>query len=78
MLACGCPEKFITDVTVGVNLADALSVGCPCCGAPSGHQCGLTGTARNGVRWGDVCPARISAFVNHGEQLHMEVSARVG
>lgn len=71
-LACGCAEKFITEVSVGVSLDDALSVGCPCCGRPSGQPCGLAGRAPNEVRYGDVCPVRVHAFTTvHVEQLQL-------
>jgi hypothetical protein len=62
MLKCGCSETFLTEVSLPFAITTALSVGCPCCGAPTGRACGKDGHSSRGP-WGEVCPSRIAHLV---------------
>jgi hypothetical protein len=69
---CGCRPVWLTSLSVPVSAEDAVSIDCPCCGAPKGKRCRggaagwLPGKLEQGAAYVDVCPARLEVQAKLG------------
>lgn len=69
---CGCSAVITTSANPLFGLV--LEVGCPCCGAPSGHICGLASVGPRGLRVGEFCATRFNAIARPGRAIELPLT----